>query len=117
MSCVVRCRKGDPCTFEARVSTGIDARYTRARLVVRDAWDETLPALIAIDETSGITIDHDASRVLVVIGATRTDALPALRQSRQVAAQLRLENAVDPDDRVSYAIPFELLPEIIGHDA
>ncbi len=115
MTCLVRCRKGDPCTFEARVSTGIDARYTRARFVVRDAWDESQPVLLAADEASGITIDHAESRVLVVIGATRTDALPALRQPRQVAAQLRLESGTDSDDRVSFAIPFELLPEVIGH--
>lgn len=117
MSCVVRCRKGDPCAFEARITAGIDARYTRARFVARDAWDETLPVLLSADESSGITIDHAGSRVLVSIGATATDALPPLRQTRQVAAQLRLETASDPDDRVSYAIPLELWPEIIGNGA
>jgi hypothetical protein len=112
-ACTVKCRKGDPCSFEARVSTGIDARYTRARFHVREAWDEASPLLLSADETSGITIDHSDSRVLVVIGATKTAQLPPLRQPRQVAAQLRLYNADDADDRVSYAIPFELLPAVI----
>ncbi len=110
----IKCRKGDPCRFVVAVSTGIDVKYSRAKFQVRDDWDETLTELLAVDETSGITITAGTpGQVEVFIGATLTDALPVLRQSREVAAQLRLYNPDDGDDRVSWPIPFLLLPEVI----
>ncbi len=108
---VIKCRKGDPCRFTVRVRGGIGAQYTLARFQVRDAWDESLPALLSADQDSGVQIDHGAGVVRISIGATLTDALPILRQPRDVAAQLRLYNPADPDDRVSFAIPFRLRPD------
>lgn len=111
---IVKCRKGDPCAFVVNIPAGIDARYTRAKFQAREAWDETLPVLLSADETSGITIEHAQNRVSVFIGATKTDQLPTLRQQREVAAQLRLYNGTDDDDRFSVAIPFRLLPDVIA---
>lgn len=111
---VVKCRKGDPCRFRVSVTSGIDAKYTRAKFQVRDAWDETLPTRLAVDETTGITITPGTPGVVqVLIGATSTDALPVLRQAREVAAQLRLYNPIDPDDCISWPIPFRLQPDVI----
>lgn len=112
----IRCRKGDPFRFVATVRDGIDARYTRARFQAREDWDESLPLLLAADETNGITIDHIASTISVVIGATRTTALNVVRQPRAIAAQLRLYNPDDADDCMSFAIPVEILPEVIVDD-
>lgn len=111
---IVKCRKGDPCAFVVNIPWGIDARYTRARFQARDAWDESLPVLLSVDETNGVTIDHAQGCVRVLIGATKTDQLPTLRQQREVAAQLRLYNADDADDRFSVDIPFRLRPDVIN---
>lgn len=111
---VIKCRKGDPCRFSVRVRGGIGTQYTRARFQARDAWDESLPALLHVDQDTGVQIDHGEGVVTVAIGATLTDALPMLRQPREVAAQLRLYNPLDADDRVSFPIPFRLLPDAIA---
>lgn len=111
---VVRCRKGDPCRFIATVKTGVDVRYTRARFQVREDWDDSSTLLLSVDETNGITITPGTpGTVEVVIGATATDALPTSPQPRQVAAQLRLYNDADANDRMSWPIPFELQPDVI----
>lgn len=118
-ACVVRCRKGDPCSFEARVRDGIGAQYTRARLQVRESWSETATLLLEAATGSGIVIDHANGRVLVTIGATITEGLPShpTPGDRQVAAQLRLYNEADPDDRVSFSIPFAILPQVLDDGA
>jgi len=112
---VIDCRKGDPCGFIVRVRSGIDGRYVRARFQVRAAWDETLPALLAVDSESGAIVISSGmpGEVAVQIGATLTDQLPRMTQPREVAAQLRLY-AADADDRMSFAIPFQLLPDVIN---
>lgn len=110
----IKCRKGDPCRFQVGISTGIDAAFTRAKFQVRDGWDETLPTLLAVDETNGITITPGTpGTVDVVIGASATEGLPVLRQSREAAAQLRLYHGTDADQTFSFPIPFLLLPEVI----
>ncbi len=112
----IECRKGDPCRFTVAVSSGIAADYTRARFQVRREWSEEADALIAVDETSGITIRHAENEIDIHIGATLTDALPVLRQPLAVAAQLRLYHTTDADDRMSFPIPFLLLPDVIDDD-
>lgn len=114
---IVKCRKGDPCSFSASVKSGIDPRYTKAKFQVRDTWDETKPALLSVDETNGIVITPGTPGIVtVLIGATKTDLIPALDQDREVAALLRLYNGVDDDDRMSFAIPFVLRPDVITDD-
>jgi hypothetical protein len=110
---IIKCRKGDPCSFNVHVTTGLSTDYTRAKFQVRDAWDEEAAALIAVDESAGIAFDYDNDIITVSIGATLTDSLPVLNKAREVAAQLRLYNAADTNDRISWPIPFMLLPEVI----
>lgn len=107
----VVCSKGDRCDFDAAYADGIDAKYVTAKFEVRERWDESLPALIALDETTGVTIDHVAGVVSVAIGADITALLPVRNAPQVVAAQLRLY--ADAQDRISIAIPFVLMPEAI----
>jgi len=112
----VKCRRGDSCAFvfnfAERWPTEIPADYTTARFEVREIADDTTTALIAIDENSGVTINHGDSTVSVLIGATVTEALPVVSLVKQVHAQLRLYSSIDPDDRLSWVVPrFLLLPD------
>lgn len=108
----INCRKGDTCVFTVNITGTLDPRYDQARFQVRDAWDATKPTLLSVNETSGITIDHAAAKVVIVIGASATDQL-IVPFPRDVAAQLRLYASTDPDDRISWPIQFRLLPEVI----
>jgi hypothetical protein len=113
MSNRVNCRKGDACLFTVTVTDGTPSKYTLARFQVRESFDDTLPPLIEADESDGITIDHGDGTIEVVIGASKTEALTATGRAREVAAMLRLYDPLDVDDRVSYVIPFAILPDAI----
>lgn len=111
---IIKCRRGDPCNFRVKLKGGLDAAYTQATFHVRDDWDESLPALIDIDESS-MTFDRtdpDLGIITVEIGATETATLPVTKQSRVVAALLRLINPDDADDRRGIEIPFLLQPSV-----
>lgn len=112
---VVKCRRGDACNFKAHVKAPgeLDAAYTLARFQVRDAFDDTADAIIAVDETTGVTFDYPNNDVYVSIGATLTGAIDVGTEPREVAALLRLYNPLDPDDVISWRIPFVLLPDAI----
>lgn len=107
------CRKGDACAFVVTVQGGIDAAYTKAKFQVRTRFDDTLPLLLGASEADGITIDHVAGTIAVTMGALKTGTLPVV-QPTPVAAQLRLTSGVDPNDAVSWIIPFTILPELIA---
>ncbi len=112
----VKCTRGDSCAFvfnfEDRWPTGIPADYTTARFEVRTIADDSTTALIAIDENSGVTINHGSSTVSVLIGASVTALLPIVSTAREVHAQLRLYSSIDADDRISWVVPrFILLPD------
>lgn len=112
----ILCRKGDACSFFVSVSGGmpLDTRYDKARFQVREAWDSARPLLLAVDDTTGITIDHANARVQVVIGAQATQSL-GVTAPRIVAAQLRLYNSADADDCLSWPIEFVLMPAVISN--
>lgn len=113
------CRRGDTCSFVATLGSGdvpLDTRYDKARFVVREApADCEFPALVDIDETSGIDFDYPNSKITVQIGAQVTKALPE-NLPRSVAAQLRIYNSTNPNDRISWIIPFVVIPSVICND-
>lgn len=113
----ILCRKGDKCRFVVQIGDGtlpLDPRYDRAKFEVRAA--PNMPdALIQVDETSGITLDYAASKVVVELGATQTKAIP-LPLPRNAVSQLRLYNSSDADDRISWLIGFVVLPSVISDD-
>jgi hypothetical protein len=111
---IIKCRRGDPCNFVVEIEGGLDDAYTQAIFRARDDWDESLPALIDIDE-SAMTFDRtdpDLGKVTIEIGATLTADLPVTKQPRIVAALLRLVNPTDADDRLGFEIPFQLQPDV-----
>lgn len=112
----VKCTRGDSCAFVFnfidRWPTEIPADYTTARFEVRTIADDSTTALIAIDENSGVTINHGDSTVSVLIGASVTALLPIVSRAQEVHAQLRLYSGIDADDRLSWVVPrFILLPD------
>ncbi len=109
----VRCRPGDPLEFTVHITDegGLPARYTAARFQMRAAWDDTTAPLLAADQDSGVTFDHDNASVLVAIGATATGAIPTVRKAAEVPAQLRLYDPANPDDTLSFVIPLTLQPD------
>jgi hypothetical protein len=113
----ILCRQGITCAFRVKPSQGIAAQYTRAKFQVRAGWDPTLPALLSVDETNGITITPDngdtLGNVYVFIGATATAALTSIGTVIP-AAELRLYNPDDADDCIGWAIPFKILPEAVA---
>lgn len=110
----ITCRKGDVCGFTVTVTDGgIGAQYTKAKFQVRTQWNDVLPALLSVDETSGISIDYVANVVTIVIGATQTETLP-ITSITTLAALLRLYDPTNPDDAVSWPIPFQALPDAIS---
>lgn len=113
----ILCRRGDKCRFVATIGDGtlaLDARYDRARFWVRETLNTT-DVLIQVDETSGVLIDHAASKVTVELGATKTETIP-LPLPRNAVSQLRLYNSSDPDDRISWLIGFVILPSVIDDE-
>lgn len=112
------CRRGDKCRFVVKIGNGtvpLDTRFDKARFQVRDSWALTVPALIAVDETSGIAFDYAGSSVTVEIGALATSGIN-VRAPKNVPAQLRLYNSQDPNDRISWVIGFMLLPSAVSDD-
>ena len=114
----VICQRGDTCRFTLQLASGpggLNRRYDKARFQARNTWDVNTPAIISVDETSGITIDYGNATVTVVIGASLTEKL-IVTSARNVPAQLRLYNSADPDDRISWIIRFLLLPAAIDDE-
>jgi hypothetical protein len=117
MSDRVLCRKGDPCVFVVTVTEGIPAKYTQAKFQARDDFNDSGAALLSVDELDGIVIDHVDGTATVTIGATQTQTLtPYNNRPQEVPAMLRLYNPLDAEDRISYEIPFVILPDVIDDD-
>ncbi len=105
----VKCRRGDAFAFTLRLTArwpgGIPAGYTQCVFQIRSDGKESLPALLSIDTTNGITIDHAQSLIVVAVGASQTSGLPSVGSSKAVFGQVRLYHATDPNDIVSWVIP------------
>lgn len=113
MSDRVQCRKGLPCSFTVTFEAGVPARYTEAKFQVRDDWSEALPVRLTATHADGISINHGLGVVSVSIGATKTEAMETLVVPRVMAAELRLYDPTNADDRMGAPIPFVYLPEAI----
>jgi len=109
----VKCRKGLPCSFTVRFEAGIGAQYTEAKFQVRDEFTESSTLRLSATEADGISIDHGTGIVSISLGATKTEAMEELSQERVMAAELRLYDPNNPDDRMGAPIPFLFLPEAI----
>lgn len=118
MNEAIVCRKGDTCRFTVQIgeeNAGLDPRFDRARFTVRDAWENHYPTLLSVSEGDGIEFDYTSGIVTVTIGAELTKLLHVTKP-RGVAAQLRLYNSNDANDRISWPIKFLLTPTVIGDE-
>lgn len=115
MSNTLQLRRGNYCAFVVTVGgSGIPANYTKARCVARAAWNKALPAIFDIDDTSGLTIDHDAGTVSAVIGAGVTANVAAITQPQTIACELRLTDPNDATVSLPFELPMQLLPDLIA---
>lgn len=110
----VKCRKGLPCSFTVRFEAGIGAQYTEAKFQVRDEFGESSTLRLEATQGDGITITPGTPGVVEIsIGATKTELMEELSAERVMAAELRLYDPNNPDDRMGAPIPFVFLPEVI----
>jgi hypothetical protein len=105
-------RPGDTWRFRLDFNPVLPTRYTKARLVLRESWDESSDLLLDVDETTGLTIAPDGSSIDVEISAVLTAAIPPTC-SRRPAVLLRWSNPADDTDADSAPVPFVLLPDVI----
>jgi len=106
-------RPGDTWRFRLDFSPALPTQYTKARLVMRESWDESSELLLDVDESSGLTIAPDGTSIQVEISALLTAAIPATC-SKRPAVLLRWFNPADDTDADSSAIPFLLLRDVIA---
>lgn len=106
-------RPGDTWRFRLNFSPALPTRYTKARLVLRESWDESSALLLDVDESSGLTVAPDGSAIDADISAVLTDAIPDDAPASP-AVLLRWSNPADDTDADSAAIPFLLLRDVIA---
>jgi len=114
MADFISMRPGDTWRFRLDFSPALPPQYTKARFVLRAAWDESSQLLLDVDESTGLTIAPDGTSIQAAISAVLTAAIPAVcRANSRPAALLRWSNPVDETDADSAPIPFLLLPDVI----